>query len=326
MAEIFFPAQGAFVGGQQPYAGHKTVLSAEAVPVNNPPWSHLGRLAVAAAIVVAAWQPSDPAPALIQKLVPIAAPVAAQPRPLAQPMVADQAPPLPVLPEQLVPIPPAVNNPPFVHPARLPVAQEVVRTWEPGPPLPALEPAMVWPSATVNNPPFSHRGRLAATQAVIDVWRVADPMPALGQKLLQGAAAVFQVPFVNLPPVYIVPPDPLPVLPQKLLAGLSVDNPPRFRALDVSRAWIVEHRLPDPGRKTPPIPPPEVDNPPVLGTSRATLAAVTQVWHTDYLLAETGVKVVLALNAGVPEFTAQSSRVFASQGAARAFGSQATRT
>lgn len=72
----FYTPPNPFVGGAQPLAPHELPPSLEDVPVNNPPFSHGGRL-VCLALIVALAQPGDPFPNQARLGSPALLPVAA---------------------------------------------------------------------------------------------------------------------------------------------------------------------------------------------------------------------------------------------------------
>src|SRR5579863_1488562 len=205
---IFFPPPPPFVGGAQPNAGHLGTVSAEAVPVNNPPFSHAGRLAATMAAVLL-WQPPPPDPFIgarqpleLRKLAP------------GVPGQSVDAPPIPV-PEPTI----------------------VARwAWEPPDPAPILRRPLA-PAITavpVNNPPTIDALSAANLELLLGAWQPTDPAPLLPGKLPQGQAVQWQS-TPRLAQVYSVvlpawqPPEPLPTLETKLppaLSAVPVNNPP----------------------------------------------------------------------------------------------------
>jgi hypothetical protein len=209
----FYQPPGPFTGGRQPYDNHDVPPSVEAVPVNNPAFSHLGRVAVTAALI-ASWQPPDPSP-FIGGRQPL------EPR---------------HLPPSITAVP--VNPPPFETFGRSDIEIAIIAAWVPPDPSPfiggrqPLEPRKLAPSISavpVDNP-IPNEDSAVSFQVVLSQWETYPSDPQF--YVFLGSQGRLQ-PYApsRLPPSLMT----LPV---------EVDNPP-FGLLDtIIEPWLGDAPLP----------------------------------------------------------------------------------
>jgi hypothetical protein len=229
-----------FTGGLQPLDNHNLSAVFESVPVNNPPFSPVTD-------IIDPWYGDPPLPTLPSKLVPIAAPPAADNPPfglletIVDPWLGD--PPSPTLPKKLVPIPPPAAQVPYSNQATL-IA--VVASWQSPDPLPTLIIKLPPSISTTVPAPAVHPSRLPVTNVEVATWQPPDPLPTLSGKLSPGipGQSVDNPPFAHegrsnwLPPILALawqPPDPLPTLNGKV--PLVTEGPPPV-VYQGRRVWV----------------------------------------------------------------------------------------